>query len=216
MTTVILNFISGILKDGVTSWMKNRGGLHFAIGVTSPPEYITRATWDIDAQKMVFNPPIFIEYRLPLNISNMSGADRYMTVRGVWFSQNPPEFTDDGWKLPGTSLHPMGVKVEDSDGKETKVIKIPPNGMVSVVIKGTNTDPTIGGKPFREWKHVLVAFEMAGGKSKYLVMKVEGYGDGRVCQPTVQPTFPIPDHYARSQGGLDLPPELRRRFGVTT
>lgn len=73
-------------------------------------------------------PPRFLNFVIPLTITNKRDIPLTIRVKNVWFCDQPPEFRKDGWKLLGSSLHPLGVRVEDAAGQIADPAVIPARG----------------------------------------------------------------------------------------
>ena len=211
---VIGGMLPTLFRDALYFGLKRVGDVHFMIVKSS---FITHGRFDRDTQKVMPAIPMFVEFTVQLNIVNKSYVQREMTLFEVTLCKDEPVWCkkEDAWLLGGAMLSQLGFKTEDESGKETKVIRIAPRSMTSVVLTGTMTNPAYGGQAFREWKWVAMRFQLPSSEMLPLSWKVCNDDGFRQCDLNVKPTFKVPDHYADYQSGKHADPALRRALDET-
>jgi len=141
-----------------------------------------------------------MEFSIPLTIENRRDVELSIRIKNVWFSEGRPEINKKGgWKLPGQSLEPVRLRVEDAAGNVSNPITIRPHGIAHMRIFGTATSPVCHAGPFVRWRFVFIDWITSPIEVDSLVQEVPMRGGGRSVDPELTPTFPLPSHYPSMQ-----------------
>lgn len=177
-------------------WYVRRGGVTIHVGDRTPPEYVTRGARTPRDGRIMQTPPRFMNFSIPLTMENRKGVPVTIRIKNVWFSQGEPEIRKDGWKLPGSSLHPTGLEIRDASGAIADPVRIDAHSIVHVVLHGTATSPVCHAGPFQEWRFVFVDW-ISTPSIPPLIMEVPM--NARSFSEDLKPRFPLPAHYASMQ-----------------
>jgi len=181
-------------------WYARRGTTTISVGDRTAPTYVTRGKWDIEEQCLLQSAPRFMNFAIPLTIKNMRDVELTVRVKNVWFSDGRPEIhKGGGWRLPGSCLSPTGVEVRDAAGNISDPVRVPPNGIEHFVVSGTATSPVCHSLPYQSWRFVFIDWDTSPVRVGPFIQEVE---DGRSFEPDLEPTFPLPPHYPKMQGGV--------------
>jgi hypothetical protein len=204
VTPIGIALIGSVLGYFVLRWLKNRGKVSFTI---LKQDYALRGKWSDDGSTPILAPPRFLEFKLGLAVHNSADIEATLTLRFVHLSGEAPVFEEKQTTYPGASVECMGFKIQGTEVKDEKLIRIPGRGMASGIVVGTASTPVVFPEQMMNWRYLTLVFLLPNGKDYPLVLKVD-QNDVRLDED-LEPSFPIPPHYIQSQSA-DLGPFAKR------
>lgn len=202
----IVTAIVGGGESRIRSWWSRRGCIGIRIGHRGAPSYVTRGRWDADTQRLVQDAPRFMNFSVPITVTNGTDAELTLHVGSAHFSEGEPVMNKDGSRLfPGAGLHQVGIEVRNVAGEAMGPIRVPARSIEHFVVAGTVTSPVCHGGPYLSWKYLFIDWLSEPHAVRPLVMRVDGgFSGGREYKAELEPLFPIPEHYIGMQGSLGL------------
>ncbi len=194
-----------VMAIGYTTkrWYEKRGSTIIRIGDREPASYIIRGKLSQEG-RIVQDSPRFLNFSIPLTLENRRGITQTIRVQNVWFCEKEPivnRGNDAGWRLPGSTLHPVGIRITNSSGQVVDPITIQPYGIEYIKIEGTATSPVCHSGAYKVLNYVFIDWYGSPGREWPLSLNMR---DGRKFDPNLEPLFPLPAHYPEMQRGNDF------------